>query len=87
MKSSIKLITILTLALLLVGLTQAESIKVMTFNMWAGGDGWQQCAQEIQSSGADIIGIQEGGGAGMFNDVANYLDFYSDYGTYTLRPV
>ena len=40
MKSSIKLITILTLALLLVGLTQAESIKVMTFNMWAGGDGW-----------------------------------------------
>jgi endonuclease/exonuclease/phosphatase (EEP) superfamily protein YafD len=78
------LITLLLIVSAVAITANAETIKVMTFNMWAGGDDWQQCAQEIQSSGADIIGIQEGGGSEMFGDVANYLGFYSDYGTYTL---
>jgi len=61
----------------------AETVKVMTFNTWIGGDGWELCAQEIEASGADIIGIQEGG-SGIFESIAAYLGFYSDSNTWTL---
>jgi len=60
---------------------EQTSIKVMTFNMWGGGDSWNKCVEAIQNSGADIIGLQE---ASNFVGIANSLGFYYDEGTWTL---
>ncbi len=57
------------------------TIKVMTFNMWGGGDNWNKCVQAMQNSGADIIGLQE---ASNFVGIATQLGFYYDEGTSTL---
>ena len=79
--------TLLVMAVLLftgTGIAQAETVKVMTFNIWVGGgDSLSQTITECQNSGADIIGMQEAGG-GSFEAIAAALGFYSDYGTYTL---
>ncbi|MHC4746187.1 MAG: endonuclease/exonuclease/phosphatase family protein [Planctomycetota bacterium] len=60
---------------------EQRSIKVMTFNMWGGGDNWNKCVEAIENSGADIIGLQE---ASNFVGIANSLGFYYDEGTWTL---
>jgi endonuclease/exonuclease/phosphatase family metal-dependent hydrolase len=60
---------------------EQTSIKVMTFNMWGGGDSWDKCVEAIENSGADIIGLQE---ASNFVGIANSLGFYYDEGTWTL---
>ena len=75
----IKSVSMFAFALLFVSLAQAETVRVMSFNMWG-----QNCAQQIQSSGADIIGVQEAGNEAFFNEIADQLGFYRDYGTYTL---
>lgn len=56
-------------------------IKVMSFNMWGGGDSWNKCVDAMRDSGADIIGLQE---AANFVGIANSLGFYYDEGTSTL---
>ena len=84
MKKLMKLMTMLTLVLLVVGAVHAETIKVMTFNIWVGGgDSLQQTINEIQNSGADIIGMQEASG-GSFETIAAAIGFYSDTNTWTL---
>lgn len=44
----------------------AESVRVMSFNLWHGGDAgkqpWSQTISVIRSSKADIVGLQETGG-------------------------
>jgi endonuclease/exonuclease/phosphatase family metal-dependent hydrolase len=74
----------LTLVLTLSQLVCAQTtIKVMTFNIWGGGgDNLNKCTQAIQSSGADIIGIQEA--SGTLSTIAGSLGFYYDEGTSTL---
>ena len=58
-------VVILAIAMLLFGWTssRAESIRVMTFNLWHGGDGGEQpLAQSIaviRAAQADIVGLQE----------------------------
>jgi len=60
---------------------ELAAIKVMSFNMWGGGDSWSKCIEAIQDSGADIIGLQE---AANLVGIANSLGFYYDEGTSTL---
>ncbi len=74
----------LTLVLTLSQSAYAQTtIKVMTFNIWGGGgDNLNKCIQAIQSSGADIIGIQEA--SGTLSTIATSLGFYYDEGTSTL---
>ena len=53
-------------SILLAGASAGESIRVMSFNIWVGGEAGkqplEQTMQVIRASNADIIGLQETGG-------------------------
>ncbi|RAP77172.1 endonuclease/exonuclease/phosphatase family protein [Paenibacillus montanisoli] len=56
------------------------SLKVMTYNIWLGGNqiSLDKTAEAIQAAGADLIGIQEGGS--NIPVLAEKLGFYYDSG-------
>src|SRR6187401_874249 len=60
------LLCVLLLGSFPVRLIAAESIRVMTFNLWHGGDAGKQPLSQtlevIRAAKADIVGLQETGG-------------------------
>ena len=77
MKESLKYTALLLLATTsLSSATPVTQIKVMSFNIWvSGGDSLSQCIDAINTSGADLVGLQECNAA-TAQTIATSLGFY-----------